>query len=69
MIAYIHSVFFVTRQAIAVLFDNYTVPLSSLFLSIYRYIVDTDMVDVSIQSGQSMTALIIVRIVFTDKLH
>jgi len=34
-----------------------SVPLSSLFLLIYRYNVDTDMVDVSIQGGQSMTAL------------
>ena len=33
--------------------------LFSLVLSIYRYIVDTDMTDVSIQSGQSMTALAI----------
>jgi len=31
--------------------------LSSLVLSIYRYIVDTDMIDVSIQSDQSMTGL------------
>jgi len=31
--------------------------LSSLILSIYRYIVDTDMIDVSIQSDQSMTGL------------
>ena len=31
--------------------------MSSLCLSLYRYIFDTDMIDVSIQSGQSMTAL------------
>ena len=34
------------------------VTLPSLVISIYRYIVDTDMIDVSIQSSQSMTVLV-----------
>ena len=32
--------------------------MSSLILSIYRYMVDADIIDVSIQSGQLMTTLL-----------
>jgi len=42
--------------------QNMEVPLSNLFLLIYRYIVDAEMVDISILSGQWMTVLGIIHI-------
>ena len=50
----------INRQVIQVLFYNYTVSslvfFGSFDISLYRQYTCTSMIDVSIQSGQSMTA-------------